>query len=687
MFESSFSIFRVMPQYGEASNHNAIPYEDNISQNSVHETKGNADNNSVDSEETSSMDNKETGSIQSRNDSTPKAFSFNFSKLFRKAAPVVWLTGASGILLYMLLVNALQWSKFRKYGICQRQDILEVLNECQAMLKVRTKVTVVYNPYYKSPALYGLFRPKIMVNQKMLDELSRAEMRYIFLHELAHLKRKDLLPNAIGLFILAVYWYNPLIWYSIQRMKQDCEIACDAAVLDAVNPEENKKYGLAIINMLNVLSAPGMAPGTVGFAGRYNKRRITMITQHKKTSIMWTIPAVLLCILIFAGCSSVVGPSVSTGIVPGNGQDLTNNEEPGSTPKTDDSSSAVSPADQSGEDSDKGSVEEDNPVLEAYKAVLQDQAEFFSTDNKKSYYLNDFLTSKELYEVDFKVTRFTVLDMDGDNVPEVVLELSVGDEPQFFEVLHNTDGKINGYFFTYRGLIGLKADGTFSFSSGAADNGLGKLRFEPDTIKTDILGYSESSQSGADLTISYFINNESVSKESFDSLMDEQSGKKDAAWFEFSEENIGDHFSESEDSVTGDATAAENNAATKIEGRRKEFIDSLDSMQKELDALPEKKDSDAGVTNAMRNYYGRSYEMYDKALNEMYALLKKELSPETMKELQTEEIAWIEQKEAAADQEASKYEGGTFEPVARYISLYQSTKERCYELVNEYMTD
>lgn len=129
------------------------------------------------------------------------------------------------------------------------------------------------------------------------------------------------------------------------------------------------------------------------------------------------------------------------------------------------------------------------------------------------------------------------------------------------------------------------------------------------------------------------------------------------------------------------------NTMTKIEIGREAFLGRLDNIQKEIDALPEKKDSDAGVTNAMRSYYGKSYDMYDRELNEIYALLKKQLSPETMKNLQTEQIKWIEHKEAEANKEASQYKGGTFEFVAYNSSLYNSTKKRCYELVNKYMTD
>jgi uncharacterized protein YecT (DUF1311 family) len=125
-------------------------------------------------------------------------------------------------------------------------------------------------------------------------------------------------------------------------------------------------------------------------------------------------------------------------------------------------------------------------------------------------------------------------------------------------------------------------------------------------------------------------------------------------------------------------------AVTKVEGKQA-YIEKLDNLQKELDAMPDKKASDKGVTNAMKNYYGVSYEKYDDALNEIYALLKKELSPDVMKELKAEQLKWIDEKEAKAEKERLKYEGGTFEYVAWYISLYESTKARCYELVEEYM--
>lgn len=243
-----------------------------------------------------------------------------------------------------------------------------------------------------------------------------------------------------------------------------------------------------------------------------------------KIKIISVLIVFLLSISI-TGCSSNLNISSSTS---------SNRISGTSVPTSPLSTSLVSDSENT-----KTQMLSNNSVLEAYNTVLQDKAEYFSTDNKKNLYLNDFLTNKEIYETIFNVTHFTVLDMDGDKVPEVVLELLVGGNPQFYEVLHYMNDTIYGYLIVYRGLEGLKADGTFIYSSGAADNGFGKLKFESDAFKIDTLGYSESSHDDdGDLIISYFINNKPVTKESFDSSMNEQSGKKDAAWYEFSQKNI-----------------------------------------------------------------------------------------------------------------------------------------------------
>jgi bla regulator protein BlaR1 len=217
----------------------------------------------------------------------------------------VWLIGVSGILLYIIAINILFVVKLRNHSECDRQDIIILLEECKSRLKINLKVPIVYYKHLKSPMLSGIIHPKILISSEIVDRLSEEELKFVFMHELAHIKRMDLLVNVVCMLIQAVYWFNPMIWYSIYKMKQDCEISCDATVLNTLSLEENRKYGYTIIKIMSVISERYWIPGTVGFASKYNKRRITMITLFEKASIKWTCVAAISLIILSGGCLSL----------------------------------------------------------------------------------------------------------------------------------------------------------------------------------------------------------------------------------------------------------------------------------------------------------------------------------------------------------------------------------------------
>lgn len=90
-------------------------------------------------------------------------------------------------------------------------------------------------------------------------------------------------------------------------------------------------------------------------------------------------------------------------------------------------------------------------------------------------------------------------------------------------------------------------------------------------------------------------------------------------------------------------------------------------------------------TQDMRAHANERYKQWDNALNEIYGVLKVQLSASDMKKLQNEELQWIKKRDAKAKEDASEMKGGTMENVLYADSLAQSTKERCYELVEKYM--
>lgn len=178
-------------------------------------------------------------------------------------------------------------------------------------------------------------------------------------------------------------------------------------------------------------------------------------------------------------------------------------------------------------------------ALESYKAVLQNKNKFISTDEKNNVYLNDLLTNGKVFDAIFKIKRFTVLDLDDDKIPEVVLELATGEYPQFYEILHYMAGTVYGYIKGNRQFNSLKVDGTFGWAGSAAYNGFGKLRFKPEASEIDDLGYRDSIFDGkSTYTDKLIINNKPVTEESYDSFRKQQDEKQDVVWNEFSQQNI-----------------------------------------------------------------------------------------------------------------------------------------------------
>lgn len=117
--------------------------------------------------------------------------------------------------------------------------------------------------------------------------------------------------------------------------------------------------------------------------------------------------------------------------------------------------------------------------------------------------------------------------------------------------------------------------------------------------------------------------------------------------------------------------------------KKQEYRTKLDSIELGLKDLNEKGYS--GTTAEMRATANENYKRWDTALNEIYNVLKGQLSASDMKKLQSEEIQWIANRDAKAKEASLEMKGGTMESVLYTSSLADTTKKRCYELVEKYM--
>ena len=187
----------------------------------------------------------------------------------------VWLVGVAALLLYAAI----------------------------SYLRIRTRVKVSLNwkdniwrsEQVDSPFILGMFRPKIYIPFGM-DE---AQMYHVVAHEQAHLSRRDHWWKPLGFILLAVYWFNPLMWVAYILLCRDIELACDEKVIRDMGAQDKKAYSEALLAYSvprRMIAACPLAFGEVGV-----KKRIASVLHYKKPAF-WILIIALIASVAVAVC-------------------------------------------------------------------------------------------------------------------------------------------------------------------------------------------------------------------------------------------------------------------------------------------------------------------------------------------------------------------------------------------------
>ena len=120
-----------------------------------------------------------------------------------------------------------------------------------------------------------------------------------------------------------------------------------------------------------------------------------------------------------------------------------------------------------------------------------------------------------------------------------------------------------------------------------------------------------------------------------------------------------------------------------IVSKRNEYIQKLDNIEASLADLDYLYEN--GITSEMKEAESITYKRWDDALNEVYGVLKTQLSTNEMEALTQEQRQWITDRDNTATAESLEFAGGTMESLQYLSTQARMTKERCYELVNVYM--
>ncbi|HUC85021.1 MAG TPA: M56 family metallopeptidase, partial [Candidatus Acidoferrales bacterium] len=199
--------------------------------------------------------------------------------------PLLWVMGASVVATF---AATSQFRFHRRLGRLRPlldEPTLRLLEECKALMGLSTPVTLAETPAVASPTLFGFLRPRLLLPAGLATAFSREELRHVFLHELAHLKRLDILTGWVTLGLQIIHWFNPLVWLAFHRLRVDRELACDALALSYAGAGANESYGLTIVKLMEGSGQPFWGPSLAGILENKHqiKERIRMIAKFHKT--------------------------------------------------------------------------------------------------------------------------------------------------------------------------------------------------------------------------------------------------------------------------------------------------------------------------------------------------------------------------------------------------------------------
>lgn len=197
----------------------------------------------------------------------------------------LWLTGAIGSFLFV-------WFQHRKLATWIKRQIPDqtprltaLVEAAQAIVGVGGRLPIILAKCQGTPAVFGFHKPCLLLPRSALESLDDDELRLVLLHELVHVRRRDVLLNWAAIVAQSIHWFNPLIWFALKQWRAERELVCDSEVVRKLTLPERRCYGNTLLK-LATSSQPVFAPSLAPIIQHQHQieRRITMIAQYKPSN-------------------------------------------------------------------------------------------------------------------------------------------------------------------------------------------------------------------------------------------------------------------------------------------------------------------------------------------------------------------------------------------------------------------
>lgn len=163
---------------------------------------------------------------------------------------------------------------------------------------VRLEDGVLETDGIRSPFILGLFSPRIFIPFGLTAE----EQAHILRHERCHLYRRDHLIKLLSFGVLAVHWFNPLVWLAFSCMSRDMEMSCDEQVLASAGVGSAQSYGKTLLSLATKRHLPAASP--LAFGETDIRARVLNILRFRRPAKWVRVLATLGCLLVTVACTA-----------------------------------------------------------------------------------------------------------------------------------------------------------------------------------------------------------------------------------------------------------------------------------------------------------------------------------------------------------------------------------------------
>ncbi len=220
----------------------------------------------------------------------------------------IWFCGCAAILANWLGRWRRVAAAVRAASPVEHGRDLDALRRLEAIAGITRPIPLVSSNIAIEPGVFGIVTPVLLWPHSIAEHLDEGQVEAILAHELCHVRRRDNLAAAAHMFVEAVFWFHPLVWWLGTRLVDERERACDAEVVRMGS--EPQVYAESILKICQFyVESPLVC--VAGVTGSSLKKRIEQIMRNDPGRKLNAFKKLLLAT---AGVAAIAGP-VAIGVL------------------------------------------------------------------------------------------------------------------------------------------------------------------------------------------------------------------------------------------------------------------------------------------------------------------------------------------------------------------------------------